>query len=217
MGDEQHETGPYLIGELAELAGVTPRTIRYYTAEGLLPPPATRGKYASYGPEHLERLRQIAMLKGDYLPLAEIRRRLEAGGGVGQQGDVRPEASGAARLPTAGGAPGFGAAQGRPAAPPGGGSAGAYQQAGGPAMSIRESQDPFRLAPAQPQLGRIEFFPASAELSVGEGGTGRWQRIELAPGVELHIREPIPERRRRKLEAMIVGLRDALRRDEDEQ
>ena len=29
----------YTIGELAEAAGVTPRTVRYYTAEGLLPAP----------------------------------------------------------------------------------------------------------------------------------------------------------------------------------
>jgi len=33
----------YTIGQLAELAGVTPRTIRYYTAEELLPRPDARG------------------------------------------------------------------------------------------------------------------------------------------------------------------------------
>src|SRR5215210_3511520 len=67
----------YTIGELAGMAGVTPRTIRYYTAEGLLPPPDTRGRYALYGEDHLRRLQLIARLKDAYLPLSEIRARLE--------------------------------------------------------------------------------------------------------------------------------------------
>jgi len=66
----------YTIGELAEAAGVTPRTIRYYTAEGLLPPPDTRGRYARYGADHLLRLHLIARLKEAYLPLGEIKARL---------------------------------------------------------------------------------------------------------------------------------------------
>jgi DNA-binding transcriptional MerR regulator len=66
----------YTIGELAELAGVTPRTIRYYTAEGLLPRPAPRGQYALYGQEHLLRLQLIARLKAAYLPLGEIKARI---------------------------------------------------------------------------------------------------------------------------------------------
>jgi DNA-binding transcriptional MerR regulator len=66
----------YTIGELAELAGVTPRTIRYYTAEGLLPRPAPHGQYALYGQEHLLRLQLIARLKAAYLPLGEIKARI---------------------------------------------------------------------------------------------------------------------------------------------
>src|SRR5687768_8534236 len=72
MADEQRWT----IGELAAIADVTPRTIRYYTAEGLLPQPETRGKYALYGPDHLQRLQLIARLKAAYLPLSEIRSRI---------------------------------------------------------------------------------------------------------------------------------------------
>ncbi len=67
----------YTIGELARAAGVTTRTIRYYTAEGLLPPPETRGKFAGYSEAHLHRLQLIARLKAAYLPLQEIRARLE--------------------------------------------------------------------------------------------------------------------------------------------
>src|SRR3954452_1538487 len=67
----------YTIGQLAELAGVTPRTIRYYTAEGLLPRPDVRGQYALYGAEHLLRLQLIGQLKETYLPLGEIKARIE--------------------------------------------------------------------------------------------------------------------------------------------
>src|SRR3954470_2417771 len=67
----------YTIGQLAELAGVTPRTIRYYTAEGLLPRPDARGQYALYGAEHLLRLQLIGQLKENYLPFGEIKARIE--------------------------------------------------------------------------------------------------------------------------------------------
>ena len=63
----------FLISELADRAGVTPRTIRYYTDEGLLPPPEVRGKYAYYDQEHLDRLELINRLKARHLPLREIR------------------------------------------------------------------------------------------------------------------------------------------------
>lgn len=62
--------------ELVEAAGVSVRTVRYYIAEGLLPPPHGAGPRAAYTADHLDRLRLIARLKDAYLPLREIRRRL---------------------------------------------------------------------------------------------------------------------------------------------
>src|SRR3712207_2940192 len=70
------EEPTYTIGQLAARLRITPRTIRYYVAEGLLPPPDTRGRYARYGVSHLCRLQLIAHLKEAYLPLAEIKARL---------------------------------------------------------------------------------------------------------------------------------------------
>ena len=66
----------YTVKELASRAGVTTRTIYYYVGEGLLPPPRGGGPASSYDDEHLLRLRLIRRLKEEYLPLAEIRRRL---------------------------------------------------------------------------------------------------------------------------------------------
>lgn len=62
-----------LINELAQRAGTTVRTIRYYTNEGLLPQPEFQGKYAYYSQQHLNRLELIRRMKDAYLPLREIR------------------------------------------------------------------------------------------------------------------------------------------------
>lgn len=58
---------------LAEAAGVTVRTVRYYQAEGLLPPPTRVGRTARYGEEHVERLALIAGLQDRGLRLSAIR------------------------------------------------------------------------------------------------------------------------------------------------
>src|SRR5919199_521942 len=70
------DTERYRIAELARATGVTPRTIRYYVAEGLLPPPEGAGPAAVYSARHRDRLELIGRLKDQYLPLKEIRRRL---------------------------------------------------------------------------------------------------------------------------------------------
>lgn len=63
--------------ELTDAAGVSVRTVRYYIAEGLLPAPMGSGPASFYTPNHVRRLRLIGRLKDAYLPLKEIRRRLE--------------------------------------------------------------------------------------------------------------------------------------------
>ncbi|MER7399775.1 MerR family transcriptional regulator, partial [Streptomyces sp. NPDC000151] len=48
------------IGELAEQAGVTVKTVRFYSDRGLLPEAArSAGGHRRYGPEALDRLRLI--------------------------------------------------------------------------------------------------------------------------------------------------------------
>ena len=65
------------IGELARMADVSTRTIRYYVEQGLLPSPGSRGRSAKYGRGHLDRIQLIKRLQAEHLPLAEIRQRLE--------------------------------------------------------------------------------------------------------------------------------------------
>ncbi|NLX18218.1 MAG: MerR family transcriptional regulator [Desulfobulbus sp.] len=49
----------YTIDDLVELSGYSRRTIRYYVHEGLIDPPAGRGRGGFYYDSHLERLRLI--------------------------------------------------------------------------------------------------------------------------------------------------------------
>jgi DNA-binding transcriptional MerR regulator len=74
--DGDHTLPRWSLLELTQEAGVSVRTVRYYIAEGLLPPPDASGPRSFYTQGHLDRLRLIDRLKASYLPLKEIRRRL---------------------------------------------------------------------------------------------------------------------------------------------
>lgn len=63
----------YAVGELAELGGVSRRTVRYYVQEGLLPPPLGIGRGNHYGPEHLQQLLRVRAMQEAGRSLDEIR------------------------------------------------------------------------------------------------------------------------------------------------
>jgi DNA-binding transcriptional MerR regulator len=65
------------VGQLAARAGVTVRTIRFYSARGLLPPPAIGPRRVGrYGPDHLSRLALIEELQAQGMTLSAIERYL---------------------------------------------------------------------------------------------------------------------------------------------
>jgi DNA-binding transcriptional MerR regulator len=61
--DEATEPTGYTIDELASVARVPSRTIRFYQSKGALMAPEIRGRVAFYGPAHVERLKLIAQLQ----------------------------------------------------------------------------------------------------------------------------------------------------------
>ncbi|MCM2387830.1 MerR family transcriptional regulator [Streptomyces albipurpureus] len=61
------------IGELAERAGTTTRTLRYYESRGLLPARRTENGYRSYGDDDLRLLQQIRTLQDFGFDLEETR------------------------------------------------------------------------------------------------------------------------------------------------
>jgi DNA-binding transcriptional MerR regulator len=66
----------YAIGDLADLGGVSRRTVRYYVQEGLLPEPYGVGRGNHYGPEHLDHLLKVKSLQEAGRTLEDIRRAL---------------------------------------------------------------------------------------------------------------------------------------------
>lgn len=70
--------GLWSIGELAERAGVTVKTVRFYSDRGLLPEAArSAGAHRRYGPEALDRLRLIRSLRAIDLPVPDVGRILD--------------------------------------------------------------------------------------------------------------------------------------------
>ena len=134
MSDEARR---YNIDELADLGGVSRRTVRFYVQERLLPAPLGVGRGSHYDRAHLERL-------------LEVKAEQEAGRSLD---DIR---------------------------------AGRRQQTG----SLRRA--------AAPALS----IPRSA-----------WRRLELAPGVELHVSSDIRLPAAARLDELVNWCRQHLRRN----
>ncbi|MYW62809.1 MerR family transcriptional regulator [Streptomyces sp. SID8379] len=79
IGDAGPAHSPTLtVDELAARAGVTVRTIRFYSTRGLLPPPVIGPRRVGrYGQDHLSRLALIEELQHQGMTLAAIERYLE--------------------------------------------------------------------------------------------------------------------------------------------
>jgi DNA-binding transcriptional MerR regulator len=241
------EATSYTIGQLAEAAGVTPRTIRYYTAEGLLPRPDARGQYALYSEEHLLRLRLIAQLKEAYLPLSEIKARIEKLGvdeirvllddpreapvpstsaldylaQLRARQQVRQSAShiaerlesyAAAERPSLSLRPPAAPASAAPAPAP---TYGFAVPIAAPAESAHIEE-----APAPPQVGLLRKLmpqrPARDEATKEAvlPAEQHWRRINVAPGVELHIREPATAAVHERIERLIALAQSLFKADD---
>ena len=205
----------FSISELAAAAATTPRTIRFYTAEGLLPSPLTEGRNAIYTETHRRRLRLIQRLKAAYLPLSAIKDQLA--GLSDDQVNVLLERGGPHRVENTG-VNTRGARQKAPASPPVVSSVdyvarilAMANQALAPSDEPQKSGQPKRVLIVSPRLradndsGTVDDVIAPSYSPVAE----RWQRITLRPGIELLVRDPIPAAYRAGLDR-IVELAEAL-------
>ncbi len=177
----------YRLAELADVSGVTARTIRYYIAEGLLPAPEGAGPAAVYTAAHRDRLALINDLKGRYLPLREIHRRLAA--------LTDDEVRAAVRQLTA-------------IAPPEGATNSGGESGDGIYLDNARGQGQHNADPPLASAGatRSQSSPAPRQPSLARE---QWERVALADGVELHVRadrlrEAIP------LDALVRQARELL-------
>jgi DNA-binding transcriptional MerR regulator len=173
----------YSLQDLADLTGVTPRTIRYYVASGLLPSPGRVGPGTTYGESHLARLRLIRQLASEHLPLAEIRARLVSL----DDATVRSIA-------------------GAPATEPAPSSAADYIR-----TVLAGSGHPLRAG--SPGAPAVAAPKGSAPTEPFEPGRSQWDRIVLVPDIELHIRRPLTRQLNKRVERLIVIARQLLEED----
>jgi len=187
----------YTIAELADLAGVTPRTIRYYLSQGLLPSAGQSGPGTRYSESHLARLRVIRGLQAEHLPLAEIRKRLA---------DVDDDEVVAL------------AEQDAPAPPPD--SALEYVRSvlrdtpasyGG--SLLRVSMPAPAAATSTPAPTSAERLGESLHSAPKPGERSQWERIVLATDVELHIRRPLGRTQSKRVDRLVTIARELLEED----
>jgi DNA-binding transcriptional MerR regulator len=188
----------YAVTELADLAGVTPRTVRYYLSQGLLPAVGQSGPGSKYGTGHLARLRLIRRLQGEHLPLAEIRRRLDPL----DDDQIRDLAGSEPAPPPQGSALEYLRSVLQPARPP-------RSPAGASALAF---------APGVIAERRREAH-GSRDVSVGTASAppsmerSQWERIVLAPDVELHIRRPLARAQNKQVDRLVTIARELLEED----
>jgi DNA-binding transcriptional MerR regulator len=199
----------FSIGELASAAATTPRTIRFYTTEGLLPPPLTEGRNAIYTQSHRRRLRLIQRLKAAYLPLSAIKEQLA--GLTDDQVDTLLERSGPHRVENTG--PPH-PARPQPAAAPQGALAyvsqilAAAEQAIVSAPGVEAAPSPRRVLLVSPLLVDNLDSAAGNDIDAELGIGAQWERILLAGGVELHVRRPVTQARRADVDRLLRYARD---------
>jgi DNA-binding transcriptional MerR regulator len=163
------------IAELAERADVTPRTVRYYVSEGLLPPPGGAGQQRVYNTGHLLRLKAIKRLKDLFLPLGEIRRRLAelSPADLEALAEAPPEPAPESALDYITAALSVSQPQREPPVSP------------NPTPVAPAPQAPWPAGRAR-QAAVSGALPTPTPPAAGAAPGSTWQRVTLAPGVELH-------------------------------
>ena len=195
----------YSISELADLAGVTPRTVRYYLAQGLLPSPGATGPGVKYGEDHLDRLKLIRRLQRKHLPLAEIRTTLDglSGARLTQLADDEAEEHSSGEPPNT--AIDYIRRVLAPARPPGSSLLKRVEAA--------ELRAPYPALSAPPLASRsLRVAPATTE-PVDTLERSQWEHIGLAPDIELHVRRPLTRSLSRKVDRLVTIARELLEED----
>ena len=161
----------YSIDELERLTGIKARTIRFYVEKGLLPAPEFRGRYTTYGPVHLLRLRRIRADREAGFTLDQIAARLVATGRVAPR-------SGSGSRPG-----GIGAKWATHAREP------LYEVPLADTGEVSESAFSWGYIPSplsEPEGEEEASAPCRPAATDGPVAQ-HWRRYELAPGLEVHL------------------------------
>ena len=203
----QHETRPadsFSLTDLARLADVTPRTIRYYISQGLLAAPTGSGQAARYGEGHLARLRLIRRLQREHLPLAEIRSRLGRLSDDEVDALLADEDASDAPPPPTDSATDYirRVLAGAPTAP-----------RSPPRRRRRCSSGRRPTSPPKPAPSLAPSAPPPPPAAEAEPDRSTWERVALTPDVELHLRRPLDRQTNKRVDRLIRIARELLEED----
>ena len=196
-----------LLARAADLLGepLTPRTVRLYATKGLIDQPGRQGRNAVYSQRHLLQLLLIRGLARRGLSLSAIAPRVAVSNDELQQQWERLEHSSQPHITdsqTNDALDFLNTLQAKPA-------------------SAEEGDTPFLAGFSVP----LQHYSRSAKEALnrrifasrkgGRSGFGRWYRIVLAPGVELHLEEtasipPAGSQRQAWLQSLLNRLHDQL-------
>lgn len=141
----------------------TERTIRFYTGRGLVDKPVTApGGRKCYGYRHLLQVLAVKYLQSQYLPLVKVKAMT---GGV----DNRELESM------------------MPAIAPASGTYRAVGRDGAGAWGVSTPAGAAAAPPGRPAAPAPEGAGAPAHVAADAEGTDLWHRVEVGPGVELHV------------------------------
>jgi len=213
------DQGEYTIGELADLAGVTTRAIRYYISIGVLPAPEPAGPKTRYTSGHLNRLRLIRKLQRRHLPLAEIRRQLnqfddsKVAAALDAENAGPPADSALEYIKRLAGGLGLGMGLGMGLGSASGADTGPVLSPGAPAPPTTHGspRGPGHGVMAEPRVGS----PARAERASGQPEAQldfrtRWERVAIGDDVEFHILQPLDRRKQEQIERLIRLAREMI-------
>lgn len=210
----------YTLQELAKLADVTPRTVRYYIAQGLLPSPTQAGSAARYNEAHLERLRLIKKLQAAHLPLAAIRAQFRGMGDeqIATMADSTPvepsRTSAVDYIRSLLGEPPLPRPGAAPARPPTRAAVVDLDDAGTFYRRAADPEPPASAIPAAPAPAPGQSAPPPpATTSQSEPDRAQWERVSISPDIELHIRRPLTRLQNRRVERLISIARQLIEED----
>ncbi len=163
--------------ELCDDSGISERTVRYYMANGIIPPAPRSGPGVRYPRTHLTRLKLIRRWQEEGLPLDQIRKLLA------DLTDVEVERLHAKDAKDA--AP----------APPRSSAADYVKKVLGRAARPAPSpaSPPPSSAPPSPQPPEPDDAIARAH----------WERFAIDDDVEIHVRRPLSHLKNRRVEALV--------------
>lgn len=173
------------IEELAAMTGISIRTIRYYITSGLLSGPEGRGRAASYTEEHLLRLRLIRRLSEQRFSIAEMQDLLQRLSFAEVRALVLESEDQSALH-----------FQSQP--------------------SAKEYIDSLLKKAQHAREFNVEKKPSQRpDLSSLTQKKEDWQRVELAPGLELHIRSSSERRYRHLIQHLLTEVQKQTFSDHD--